>query len=149
MQGKRYVRIVLNSLVISVILGPVATCLTMQVNPFVYPKDTVSSVQYLGFPFAWLRQTNHYLASGPKNEIMWLGFALSTLFWVSVLFTPLVVITPLLRKKGRCPVCGTTSIEKNPNEWITSPGWGSFNPPMTFTSRYKYRCRKCQHEWNE
>lgn len=24
-------------------------------------------------------------------------------------------------------------VEKNPDEWITSPGCGSFNPPVTLT----------------
>jgi len=80
------------------------------------------------------------------------GFSLDALVWTLVLFVPITILFVILMlsfmKKERCPVCGSKSIEKIPKQWITAPGSGKFQP-ITFTSRYKYRCRKCQHEWED
>ena len=154
-QGKEYLRNISISLIISIILGLVVIFFTIRTHPLIYPKDASIFVEYWGFPFAWLSQTNHYLVSGPRNEIVWSGFTLNTLFWILVLFIPTTILSvfvmPSLRVhvKERCPICGVESVEKIPKEWVTSPGTGTFNPPTTFTSRYKYRCRKCQHEWED
>ena len=152
-QKKRYLQIVLISLAISTILGLIVTYSTVNIHPLEYPKEpSVLDIAYWGFPIAWLKQII-WDWPGVQNEIIWLGFALDALFWTSVLLIPItilaVVVIAFFAKKERCPVCGSESIEKIPKEWITSPGTGMFNPPITFTSRYKYRCRKCQHEWED
>jgi rRNA maturation protein Nop10 len=53
------------------------------------------------------------------------------------------------RKKLRCPVCGSDAVEKTPKQWVTSPenSWGE--NPVTLTSKYKYKCRVCQNEWED
>ena len=151
MQGKRYLQIVLISLAISIILGLIVTYFTLRIHPLEYPEETPIFIAYRGFPFAWLKQ---FLWDWPgvENEIIWSGFALDTLFWTSVLFIPItilsVVVIPFFMKKEHCPMCSSKSIEKIPKEWITAPGTGR-SPPITFTSRYKYQCRKCQHEWED
>lgn len=151
MQRKRYLQIVLISLVISIVLGLIVTYFTLNIPPLERPKEPPIFVAYRGFPFAWLKQTI-WDWPGVENEIIWSGFALDTLFWTLVLFTPItilsVVVIPFFMKKERCPVCGSKSIEKIPKEWITAPGTGR-SSPVTFTNRYKYRCRKCQREWED
>ncbi|MFQ5835704.1 MAG: hypothetical protein ACE5HR_07265 [bacterium] len=151
-QKKRYLQVFLISLVISIALGLIVTYFTLNIHPLEYPKPPTRDVAYWGFPFAWLKQSI-YDWPGPKNEIIWSGFALDTLFWTLVLFIPITILYVLVMssflKKQRCPVCGAKSIEKNPKQWITAPGTGRLRTPITFTSRYKYRCRKCQHEWED
>ena len=53
------------------------------------------------------------------------------------------------RKPLRCPVCGSTSIERTPKRWVTSPGESTDLGPITLTSHYKYKCRVCQNEWED
>ena len=53
------------------------------------------------------------------------------------------------RKPLRCPVCGSTSIERTPKRWVTSPGESTDLGPTTLTSHYKYKCRVCQNEWED
>jgi transposase-like protein len=57
------------------------------------------------------------------------------------------VIVPSL-KKIQCPMCGSTSIEKIPKQWVTSPGTTD-HQPITLISHYKYKCRICQNEWED
>ncbi len=148
---EKLLEIGLASLVVSVALGPIVTYFTVRIHPLEYPEEPPMFVEYWGFPFPWLRQTL-WDWPGPENEIIWAGFARDTLFWAFVLFAPVTVTSVVgisfFAKKERCPLCGSTSIEKIPTEWVTSPGMG-MNPPMTLTSRYKYRCRECQHKWED
>jgi transposase-like protein len=58
------------------------------------------------------------------------------------------VLVPSL-KPLRCPVCGSTSIEKTPKRWVTSPGESTDIGPITLTSHYKYKCHVCQNEWED
>ncbi|MCZ2856878.1 MAG: hypothetical protein O2U62_07265, partial [Candidatus Bathyarchaeota archaeon] len=61
---------------------------------------------------------------------------------VFIIFFGILVVILSLRKKERCPVCGATWLEKTPKQWTI------FGIPVTFRNmQYKYRCRKCQHEW--
>jgi transposase-like protein len=52
------------------------------------------------------------------------------------------------QKKPKCPVCGSREIEKIPKQWVTAPS-SDRGFPITVTSHYKYRCRKCQNEWED
>jgi transposase-like protein len=79
------------------------------------------------------------------------------------LVLPLALITTILaitvivfvfayfsfRKKLRCPVCGSDAVEKIPKQWVTSPGDGFNESPITLTSHYRYKCRVCQNEWED
>jgi DNA-directed RNA polymerase subunit RPC12/RpoP len=83
----------------------------------------------------------------------------ASLDWFSITITIAVIVLIILilyrffiipsLKETRCPRCGSTSIEKTPEQWVTSPenSWGE--TPVTMTSHYKYRCRKCQNEWED
>jgi hypothetical protein len=141
-QRKRYLKIGLVSLVISLVLGPIATYFTISTHPLEYPRETPMFVEYWGFPFAWLKQTI-WDWPGPENEIIWSGFALDTLFWTLALFAPItilsVVVIPFFTKKERCPVCGSKSIERILEKGIAVR--------FLFIGKYKCRCRKCLHEW--
>jgi transposase-like protein len=53
------------------------------------------------------------------------------------------------RNKIRCPLCESESVEKIPKQWVTSPGDGFNETPVTLTSHYKYKCRTCQNEWED
>jgi hypothetical protein len=54
-----------------------------------------------------------------------------------------------LRNKIRCPRYESASIEKIPKQWVTSPGDGFNEAPVTLTSHYKYKCRICHNEWED
>jgi transposase-like protein len=78
-------------------------------------------------------------------------------------FLPLTLLTTIIviaiivfvfasffsRKKLRCPICQSEAVEKIPKRWVTSSGDGFNESPITLTSHYKYKCRKCQNEWED
>ena len=53
------------------------------------------------------------------------------------------------QKELQCPVCGSTSIEKIPKRWVTSPGEITDLGPISLTSHYQYKCRVCKNEWED
>jgi transposase-like protein len=60
-----------------------------------------------------------------------------------------VLVSFFSRKTLRCPVCGSDAVEKIPKKWVTTPGDGFNESPVTLTSHYKYKCRVCQNEWED
>jgi len=65
-----------------------------------------------------------------------------------ILAIPSLFVIRSFLKEERCPKCGSKIIEKIPKQWITAPGSGK-SQPITFTHQYKYKCRKCQREWED
>jgi hypothetical protein len=89
-----------------------------------------------------------FLVSGRVNAILDL---LLPIVAVTVVVLVIVIVYQFVlvpsRKPLRCPVCGSTSIERTPKRWVTSPGESTDLGPITLTSHYKYKCRVCQNEW--
>jgi hypothetical protein len=81
---------------------------------------------------------------GEPELLDWIALG-ALIFGAALLFT---YIIRSFYKKPVCPVCGSREVEKIPKEWVTTPQ--SYRPgPITVTSHYKYRCRKCQNEWED
>jgi hypothetical protein len=91
-----------------------------------------------------------FLVSGRVNAFLDL---LLTIVAVTVVVLIIVIVYQFVlvpsRKPLRCPVCGSTSIERTPKRWVTSPGESTDLGPITLTSHYKYKCRVCQNEWED
>jgi transposase-like protein len=71
--------------------------------------------------------------------------------WGAFIFGAALLFAYLFRsfyKKPKCPICGSGEVEKIPKEWVTTP-MSYRGGPTTVTSHYKYRCRKCQNEWED
>ena len=91
-----------------------------------------------------------FLVSGRVNAFLDL---LLTIVAVTVVVLIIVIVYQFVlvpsRKPLRCPVCGSTSIERTPKQWVTSPGESTDLGPITLTSHYKYKCHVCQNEWED
>ena len=76
---------------------------------------------------------------------------LDSVFWAPLIFGAALLFAYLIRsfyKKPVCPVYGSREVEKIPKEWVTAPITYR-SGPATVASHYKYRCRKCQNEWED
>lgn len=78
-----------------------------------------------------------------------LDWGLWPLVILIILAIPSLFVIRSFLKKERCPVCGSKSIKQIPKRWVTAPLTGAEQTPVVYTSHYRYRCRKCQHEWED
>jgi hypothetical protein len=93
----------------------------------------------------------------PVHFLLWRVNAILDLLLPIIAATVAVLIIVIIyqfvlvpsRKALQCPVCGSTSIEKIPKRWVTSPGESTDLCPISLTSHYKYKCRVCQNEWED